>query len=80
MVTASAPRSAITPRIACRSVASGVVRSLLIRSSPTRISTVPITPGLRPAPRRPPSTRYEVVVLPLVPVSPIISSRSDGRP
>ncbi len=56
MATASVPRSRITANRAWRSVASGVVRSDLMRSSPMRISTVPIRPVVL-AVRRPPSTR-----------------------
>ena len=44
MATASTPRSRMTANSAWRSVASGVVRSDLMRSSPMRISTVPIRP------------------------------------
>ncbi|CAM5536829.1 hypothetical protein SNARM312S_08237 [Streptomyces narbonensis] len=51
MATASTPRSRMTAKRAWRSVASGVVRSDLMRSSPMRISTVPTRPVLRPAPR-----------------------------
>ncbi len=80
MATASTPRSRMTAKRAWRSVASGVVRSDLMRSSPMRISTVPTSPVLRPAARRPPSTRYAVVVLPDVPVMPIWSRPSPGRP
>ena len=50
----------------------------LMRSSPMRISTVPISPVARPAPCRPPSTRYAVVVLPEVPVMPICSRSRAG--
>ena len=46
MATASTPRSRITANRAWRSVASGVVRSDLMRSSPMRVSTVPIRPVL----------------------------------
>ncbi|GAA3306262.1 hypothetical protein GCM10020295_62010 [Streptomyces cinereospinus] len=51
MATASTPRSRITANSAWRSVASGVVRSDLIRSSPIRVSTVPISPAGRPCPQ-----------------------------
>lgn len=44
IATESTPRSRMTANRAWRSVASGVVRSDLMRSSPMRISTVPIRP------------------------------------
>jgi hypothetical protein len=77
MATASTPRSSMTANRAWRSVASGVVRSDLMRSSPMRISTVPIRPVDRTV-FRPPSTRYAVVVLPEVPVMPIWSRSRPG--
>ena len=46
------PRSTITASSACRSVASGVVRTLSTRSSPTRVSMVPTSPVRWPAPRQ----------------------------
>src|ERR1700732_207679 len=42
--------------------------------------TVPINPALRPAARSPASTRYVVVVLPDVPVTPMTFNRDDGSP
>lgn len=77
MTTESTPRSRMTANRAWRSVASGVVRSDLMRSSPIRISTVPMSPVERTV-RRPPSTRYAVVVLPEVPVMPIWSRSRPG--
>ncbi|CAM5510503.1 hypothetical protein SGLAM104S_08225 [Streptomyces glaucescens] len=56
MATASTPRSRMTAKRAWRSVASGVVRSDLMRSSPMRISTVPTRP-VDLTVLRPPSTR-----------------------
>jgi hypothetical protein len=44
MATASTPRSRITASKACRSVASGVVRTLGTVSVPMRVSIVPIRP------------------------------------
>ncbi len=60
MTVERTPRSRITANSAWSSVASGVVRSDLIRSSPMRVSTVPISPVGSPsfaAARSPPSTR-----------------------
>ena len=48
MVHVSTPLSSITANKACRSADSGVVRTLLMRSSPMRVSTVPISPVTRP--------------------------------
>lgn len=79
MATASTPRSRMTANRAWRSVASGVVRSDLMRSSPMRISTVPMSPVVRAA-LRAPSTRYAVVVLPEVPVMPIWRRSRPGWP
>lgn len=79
MATASTPRSRITANSAWRSVASGVVRSDLMRSSPIRVSTVPMSPVLRTV-LRPPSMRYAVVVLPEVPVMPIWRRSRPGWP
>jgi hypothetical protein len=80
MTTAVTPRSAAAASMACRSVASGVVRTLSTTRSPSRVSTVPISPVVRPAARSPDSTRYAVEVLPAVPVIPIIVSRAVGSP
>ncbi len=54
MATAVTPRSRITANSAWRSVASGVVRSDLRRSSPIRVSTVPMRPVSPPTGRPPP--------------------------
>ena len=78
--TAVQPRSTITASSACTSVASGVVRSLDSTSSAIRVSTVPTTPVRWPAWRSPASVRYVVVVLPLVPVTPSMSSSLAGCP
>jgi len=48
--------------------------------APNRISTVPITPTDFPAARRIASTRYVVVVLPFVPVTPISVMPFAGSP
>ena len=57
IATAPTPRSRMTANRACRSGASGVVRTLGSTSSPTRVSMVPTSPVLRPAARRPDSSR-----------------------
>jgi hypothetical protein len=80
MTTASTPRSSAAANIACRSVASGVVRGLSTARPPNRVSTVPIRPVVRPAARRPDSIRYAVDVFPAVPVMPNIVSRAVGSP
>jgi hypothetical protein len=80
ITTAVTPRSTAAASIACRSVASGVVRTLLIARSPSRVSTVPIRPVVRPSARSPDSTRYAVEVLPAVPVMPIMVSFDVGSP
>ncbi len=80
MTQAAIPRSTMTASRACTSGASGVVRTLAIRSSPIRVSTVPMSPAGR---WRAPSAewmRWAVVVLPLVPVMPVISSRRSSVP
>ena len=82
ITTLSLPASIISASSAWSSSASGVVlRSSFGRtSSPTRTATVPIIPGLRPPACSAATARKQVVVLPSVPVTPITSSRSDGRP
>ena len=47
MTQSSMPRSPMTASSACRSVVSGVVRTDLIRSGPTRVSIVPMRPVVR---------------------------------
>ena len=74
------PASSISRKIRCRSIASGVVRTTPRRSPPTRASTVPSRPGRRPAAARMAKSRNDVVVFPLVPVTPTTSSSSVGRP
>lgn len=66
--------------MACRSVASGVVRTLSITRSPSRVSTVPTSPVVCPAARNPDSIRYAVDVLPAVPVTPITVRSAVGSP
>src|SRR5918998_1520767 len=74
------PRSTIAASRACISGASGVVNELGSRSAPIRLSTVPSSPVEAPAIRSPASSRYVVVVLPDVPVTPSTASRVDGSP
>ena len=57
MTQASMARSAITARRACRSLVSGVVRTLWTRSSPMRVSTVPMRPVRWPSAVRAELTR-----------------------
>ncbi len=74
------PASSISRNSRCRSIASGVVRCTPRRSPPTRASTVPISPGRRPAAARIAKSRNDVVVFPLVPVTPTTSSSRVGSP
>ena len=89
MTTAETPDAAMSASSACRAGASGVVRTLgnpvtVGRPSASRprvrVCTVPIRPVPSPAAARPASTRYAVVVLPLVPVIPSTVSRLLGSP
>src|SRR5262249_26755808 len=73
-------RSAIAAKTAWSAGASGVVSTLGWSTPSTRMPTVPINPTLRPAARRPASTRYVVVVLPDVPVTPMTRNFDDGSP
>jgi hypothetical protein len=57
MAAAVTPRSAITARQACRSVASGVVSWLGTAWPATRVCTPPIRPVRWPAARSPASIR-----------------------
>ena len=52
MTQVSMARSAITARRAWRSLLSGVVRTLCTRSSPIRVSTVPMRPVRWPSASR----------------------------
>ena len=70
----------MTASSACSSGASGVVKPVLIDSSPISVATVPISPHVRPAASRPARTKNVVVVLPLVPVTPRTSSSPLGSP
>jgi hypothetical protein len=89
MTTARTPEPTIVASRACRSGASGVVRTLgkvVVTGVPSasrprvRACTVPTRPLGQPAAARPASTRKAVVVLPLVPVTPRTTSCSLGEP
>ena len=60
--------------------ASGVVRATGTSSPAMRAPTVPTTAGTRPAAAAMDSTRWQVVVFPLVPVTPTSSRCWDGSP
>ncbi len=57
-----------------------MVRALGTRRPSIRVSMVPTRPGLRPAPAIAASSKYDVVVLPDVPVMPTTCIFSEGRP
>ena len=78
--TLRSPASSISRNVRCRSIASGVVRTTGRTSPPIRLSTVPSRPGRRPAAVRIACSRYAVVVLPFVPVTPATSSSRVGSP
>ncbi len=77
---APSPPSAIRPNIACRSIASGVVRTAGTATPATTCSTVPSSPVRVPAASSSDRVRKAVVVLPFVPVIPTISRRPVGSP
>lgn len=70
----------MTAMSACSSGASGVVLAEGRLSSPSRVSTVPMSPVRTSSPRNPAASRYAVVVLPLVPVIPKVCKDSAGLP
>ena len=72
--------SRIARNVGCRSIASGVVRTTGRSAPPTHDVTVPISPVWRPDASSSARVRYEVVVLPLVPVIPTIASSAVGSP
>ena len=80
IATVSVPRSCMTASRACSSGASGVVNPVFTASSPIIVATVPISPHWRPAASSPARTKYVVVVLPLVPVTPRTAIAALGRP
>ena len=77
---AASPASSIRAKIACRSIASGVVRSTSATSPPTTLCTVPSRPVRRPAASSSWRARKAVVVLPFVPVTPTTWSSAVGSP
>ena len=80
IATPRTPFSRMRASIASSSIASGVVCPAVIASSPIRYWIVPITPVSPPRARNNASTRYDVVVLPFVPVIPTTASDRDGCP
>ncbi len=78
--TARAPSDRMTASSAWKSGASGVVSRLASGRPATRLPVVPISPATWPQPSSAASTRYEVVVLPEVPVIPTTSRSADGSP
>ena len=80
MATPRIPRSRISASIPWSSSASGVVWCAGRRSSPSTYWIVPITPVASPRARSNASTRYDVVVLPFVPVMPTSVRARDGWP
>ena len=78
--TLRSPASSISRNRRCRSIASGVVCGAGRTSPPTTQSTVPTSPGERPAAARTERRRKVVVVLPFVPVTPATSSARVGSP
>ncbi len=77
---ALSPASSMRANVACRSIASGVVRSTSSTSPPTTRCTVPSSPQRRPEASSSERTRKAVVVLPFVPVTPTTSSSIVGSP
>ena len=77
---ARSPASSIRRKVACRSIASGVVRSTSSSTPPTTCFTVPSSPHEIPAASRISRTRNAVVVFPFVPVTPTTRSSAVGSP
>ena len=77
---ARSPPSSIRLKVACRSIASGVVRSTSSSTPPTTCFTVPSSPHRTPAASSISRIRNAVVVLPLVPVTPTTRSSRVGSP
>ena len=80
IATPPMPRSRISPSICWISSASGVVWPAGRTWSPIMYWMVPMTPVRSPRARSSAFTRYDVVVLPLVPVMPTTTSAADGWP
>ena len=77
---ARSPESSMRRKVACRSIASGVVRSTGSSRPPTTDFTVPSSPVCTPPASSSARTRKAVVVLPLVPVTPTTRSSRVGSP
>ena len=77
---ARSPPSSIARNVACRSIASGVVRTAGRSSPPTTVVTPPSRPDASPPASSRWRTRWVVVVLPLVPVTPTTASEAVGSP
>ena len=77
---ARSPASSIRANVACRSTASGVVRSTSSSRPPTTLFTVPSRPHRVPVCSSRWRTRKAVVVLPLVPVIPTTRRVAVGSP
>ena len=77
---ARSPPSSMRRKVACRSIASGVVRSTSSSTPPTTCLTVPSSPDWIAAASRISRSRKAVVVLPLVPVIPATRSSAVGSP
>ena len=77
---APSPPASICANVACRSIASGVVRTAGAATPPTTCSTVPSRPVRVPVASSSARVRKPVVVLPLVPVMPTTASRAVGSP
>jgi len=77
---ATSPASTIARNVRWRSIASGVVRAVLSSTPPTTDLTVPSSPHERPEASSSARVRYAVVVLPLVPVTPMTRSEAVGSP
>ncbi len=75
---AASPPSSMRRKVACSSIASGVVRSTSSSTPATTCFTVPSSPDWMPAASRISRTRNAVVVLPLVPVTPSTRSSAVG--
>ncbi len=77
---ATSPAASIRLNVACRSIASGVVRSTSSTAPPTTCRTVPISPHWNPAASSTSRIRNAVVVFPFVPVTPTTRSSAVGSP
>jgi hypothetical protein len=77
---ARSPASSMRRKVACSSIASGVVRSTSSSAPPTTCFTVPSRPHRIPAASRISRTRNAVVVLPFVPVTATTRSSAVGSP